>query len=120
MKKIFIFTDGSSLNNQKKGKRRGGVGVFFGDNDPRNISHPLKETSEYKVTNQVAELLACIMGIETLLGSQNILKKQVIIYTDSMYIVKTVSDWARKWAKNDWKKSNGEPVKNLKKFITIH
>ena len=60
MKELIFFTDGSTLNNQEKGKRRGGVGVFFGKDDPRNISSPLKETKYFKVTNQVAELLACI------------------------------------------------------------
>jgi len=114
MKEIIFFTDGSTLNNQEKGKRRGGVGVFFGDDDPRNISFSLKETKYFKVTNQVAELTACIKGIETLLGSQKTIAKQIVIYTDSMYIVNSISSWAKTWAKNDWKKSNGSPVENLK------
>ena len=37
MKELIFFTDGSTLNNQEKGKRRGGVGVFFGKDAPRNI-----------------------------------------------------------------------------------
>ena len=36
MSEVIIFTDGSTLNNQIKGNRKGGVGVFFGDNDERN------------------------------------------------------------------------------------
>ena len=59
-KDINIFTDGSTLNNQTKGKRRGGVGVYFGENDPRNISLSLVEDDINKVTNQVTELLACV------------------------------------------------------------
>ena len=114
MKEIIIFTDGSSLNNQEKGKRRGGVGVFFGDDDPRNLSFSLKESKYFKVTNQVAELTACVRGIETLLGSQKTIAKQIVIYTDSMYIVNSISNWAKNWEKNDWKKSNGSYVENLK------
>ena len=53
----------------------------------------------FKVTNQVAELLACIKGIETFLGSQKTIAKQIIIYTDSMYIVDSISSWAKNWAK---------------------
>jgi len=113
MKKIYIFTDGSSLNNRKKGNRCGGVGVFFGNNDNRNISYSLKETPKFKVTNQVAELLACVMGIEKLISSQSVIAKQIIIYTDSMYIVKTISEWAKNWEKNNWKKANCDNVKNL-------
>lgn len=114
MKEIIFFTDGSTLNNQEKGKRRGGIGVFFGDNDPRNISYSLKESKYFKVTNQVAELLACIKGIETLLGSEKTIAKQIIIYTDSMYIINSISSWAKNWMKNDWKKSNGRTVENVK------
>lgn len=113
MKEVVIFTDGSTLNNQQKGKRNGGVGVFFGDNDPRNISFPLKETKKFKVTNQVAELTACVKGIETLIGSQKTLARQIVIYTDSMYIVNSISSWAKNWEKNDWKKSDGRRIENL-------
>ena len=35
---ICIFTDGSTLNNNTKSTRYGGYGVFFSDNDERNIS----------------------------------------------------------------------------------
>ena len=113
MKEVIIFTDGSTLNNQQKGKRKGGVGVFFGVDDPRNISFPLKESKYFKVTNQVAELTACVKGIETLIGSEKVMAKQIVIYTDSMYIVNSISSWAKNWAKNDWKKSNGKRVENL-------
>ena len=114
MKEVVIFTDGSTLNNQQKGKRRGGVGVFFGDDDKRNISFPLKESKYFKVTNQVAELTACVKGIETLIGTQKTMARQIVIYTDSMYIVNSISSWAKNWEKNDWKKSNGRTVENLK------
>ena len=37
--RINVFCDGSALNNNsKKGQRIGGIGVFFNDNDTRNIS----------------------------------------------------------------------------------
>jgi len=112
MNDIIIFTDGSTLNNQNKGSRKGGVGVFFGDNDIRNISLPLEESEDNKVTNQVTELLACVKGIETLVTGQKI-KNKIIIYTDSMYIVNMMKSWADKWEKNDWKKSDGNEVLNL-------
>ena len=113
MKEVVIFTDGSTLNNQNKGKRRGGVGVFFGYDDPRNISMPLRETKYFKVTNQVAELLACVKGLETLIGTEKVMAKQIIIYTDSMYIINSISSWAKNWEKNDWKKPDGKKIKNV-------
>ena len=113
MNQIIIFTDGSTLNNQSKGKRKGGVGVFFGDEDTRNISISLEDTDTNKVTNQVAELLACIKGIEKVVTSQKIGKNKIIIYTDSMYIVNMMNSWAKNWEKNNWKKSDNKDVENI-------
>lgn len=112
-KDINVFTDGSTLNNQKVGKRKGGVGVFFADNDPRNISLPLEEKGNQKVTNQVAELLGCILAIETLIKTQKIGTKKINIFTDSMYIVNIINTWGKNWEKNNWKKSDGKNVDNL-------
>lgn len=106
MKPIIIFTDGAVSNNQTNGNRKGGVGVFFGIKDPRNISFRMNETTSSKVTNQVCELTACIMGIE------KINKRDIIIYTDSMYIINSITDWAKKWEKNNWKKADNKPIQN--------
>jgi len=113
MNEIHIFTDGSTLNNQNKGNRVGGVGVFFGDDDYRNISYKLVESSKHKVTNQVAELTACIKAIEKIISTELVMGKQIILYTDSMYIVNSMSSWASNWKKNNWKKSDGKVIENV-------
>ena len=134
MKSISIFTDGAVPNNQLQGNRKGGVGVFFAkaevsfnkvksllipkesgvhtqdevsNDDIRNISFSIKETKEIKVTNQVCELLACIKGLETIITTQNIGKNEIIIYTDS------ITEWAKNWEKNNWKKADNKPIQNL-------
>jgi len=112
MKLINIFTDGAVPNNQKKGNRKGGVGVFFGPEDSRNISWGIKETSQVKVTNQVCELLGCIKALETIISTEKIGSKSIEIRTDSMYIVNTINDWAKKWEKANWKKADNKPVQN--------
>jgi len=112
MKDIIIFTDGAVPNNQIKGNRRGGIGVFFGDNDLRNISFSIVESSTLKVTNQVCELLACIKALERIVSTEKIGKNNIIINTDSMYIVNTMNEWAKKWEKNDWKKADNKPIQN--------
>jgi ribonuclease HI len=113
MKPIIIFTDGAVPNNQKIGNRKGGIGVFFGDNDYRNISYGIKETETRKVTNQICELMACVMGLQTLVSTEKIGNRDIIIHTDSMYIVNTITDWAKNWETNNWKKSDGKAVQNL-------
>jgi ribonuclease HI len=112
MKSIIIFTDGAVPNNQSGGNRKGGIGVFFGIDDSRNISYGLKETSSNKVTNQVCELSACIMGLETIISTEKIGKRNIIIYTDSMYIINSITKWAKNWEKNNWKKSNNKLIQN--------
>jgi len=111
---IIVFTDGSTFNNQAKdkSKARAGVGVFFGDKDKRNISFSLNGT-KFKKTNQVAEILAIIMAIETLIQTQLIGKKNIVIYSDSMYCINIITKWAKNWEKNDWKKSNNKKVENI-------
>lgn len=112
MKEILIFTDGATPNNQNKGHRKGGVGVFFGEKDPRNISYGLIESEHLKVTNQVCELSACIKALDKIISSEKVMGKQIVIYTDSMYIVNTIANWATGWEKNGWKRDTG-PISNL-------
>lgn len=113
MKEILIFTDGATPNNQdKSGNRKGGVGVFFGTDDPRNISFGMVENEKQKVTNNVCELTACIRALEKIMSTEKVIGKQIIIYTDSMYIVNTIANWASGWEKNGWKKDGGK-ISNL-------
>ena len=126
---IYIFTDGSAINNQAKDKSniKAGVGVFFGDGDKRNISYSLNKKQnclycEYndikKKSNQVAEILAIIMAIETvikteLIQTESAKKRSIVIYTDSMYCINSITKWGKNWENNNWKKSNGKLVDNL-------
>ena len=116
---INIFTDGSCINNGKKNSK-GGIGVFFGDNDPRNISERLNCD---KITNQVAELKAISRALDIVINYKDI----VYIYTDSSYCINIFVNWIKGWEKNNWKKKDGA-IKNLElikeinnklKFMTV-
>ena len=64
MKEIHIFTDGATPNNQNKsGNRRGGVGVFFGDDDQRNISFGMIENEKQKIKKNIGYLFSNLNGI---------------------------------------------------------
>lgn len=110
MGKIKIFTDGSSLNNNTKNNRSGGIGVFFGIDDPRNISKKLKTK---KITNQIAELLACYEGLITLITTQNLDNKKIYVYTDSKYLIDSITKYADEWEKNGWKRQKNKKIMNL-------
>lgn len=100
---VRIYTDGSSLNNGQIGAN-GGVGVWFGPLDKRNISEPLTGT---KQTNQRAELTALLRALEV--GPKD---RKLDIVTDSNYAIKCVTEWCIKWRTNNWINSAGKPVEN--------
>ena len=58
---IPIYTDGACSKNGYP-DAKAGIGVFFCDNDERNISEAVDKS--YKQTNNVAELLAFIKAIK--------------------------------------------------------
>lgn len=110
---ITIYTDGSCLNNGKK-DAKAGIGVYFGQNDPRNISEHFNDVP----TNQRAELYAAIKGLNCIYDDPNIINhlSNITIYTDSDYTIKCITKWIHSWISNNWKSSNGTEVKN-KKYI---
>jgi ribonuclease HI len=114
----IVYTDGSTLNNQHKGNRKGGIGVFFGDNDIRNKSISLVESDTNKVTNQVSELTACIVAVETIICDKN--HNNILICTDSMYTINCITKWCKKWKTNNWKKSDGKDVENVELISKLY
>lgn len=100
---IRVYTDGSSLANGKAGARAG-VGVFFGNGDPRNVSERLAGEPQ---TNQRAELMAMLRALEACPTD-----KTVKIVSDSQYSINCVTQWAASWKKKGWMTATGEPVKN--------
>jgi len=106
---IIVYTDGSTIENGKI-NAKGGIGVFFGDNDPKNISEPY---FLYPITNNRCELYACIQAVQILgktLSSQK--KHRVIIHSDSEYVVKSLSLWLPAWKARGWRKADKKEVEN--------
>lgn len=102
---IEIWTDGACSSNGRE-DASGGIGVFFADGDPRNLSEALTD----RHTNQVAELQAAIRGIEICLNQSD--AQRVLLHTDSKYVIDCVTKWIHAWHKNDWKTAKGYVVKN--------
>lgn len=100
---IRIYTDGSSLANGQA-NAWGGVGVYFGSGDKRNISEPLQGS---KQTNQRAELTAMVRALEVAPKD-----RRIIIVSDSKYAIDCVTDWFHNWQKNGWVNAARKPVEN--------
>lgn len=91
---LKVYTDGSCINNGKEGSK-GGIGIYFGDGDSRNVSKSL----EYdKVTNNVAELSALNEALDILVEYDS----DTIIYTDSKYVILCCTSYGRKQSVKNW------------------
>lgn len=121
----YVYTDGSVTNNGKP-YARGGSGVFFGTDDPRNLA---LRFNIKPVTTPRTELYAVYKALEMYIqtnwealnsGEKLSPRKRIFIYSDSEYTVKTVQTWMDTWQRNDWKKKNGSPVENLDIIKAIH
>ncbi|KKF96548.1 Ribonuclease H [Ceratocystis platani] len=100
---VHVYTDGSSRGNGRVGAAAG-VGVFFGYNDPKNVSERLAGEPQ---TNQRAELTAILFALQRVPHNQKIL-----IITDSQYSIKCATVWAAGWKRKNWMTAGGEEVKN--------
>ena len=107
MDKINIYTDGAARGNPGPG----GYGVIL------EYNGNIKELSQgFKVTtNNRMELLAVIVGLETIKKSGH----QIIIYSDSKYVVEAVNQkWVFNWEKTNYKKKKNPDL--WKRFLIIY
>jgi len=97
---VVIYTDGGCRNNPGPG----GYGVvLLHEGSRQELSGGYAKT-----TNNRMELTACIKGLEALARKQS-----VIVFSDSQYVVNGIEKgWARKWKKNDWKRTEREMAEN--------
>ncbi len=97
---IAIYTDGACLGNPGRG---GWAAALIYKDHYKEISG-----NETHTTNNRMELRAAIEGLR-------VLKKpsQIIIYTDSKYVMDGITKWIFGWKKNGWKGSDKKPVKNI-------
>ena len=108
-KSVYLYTDGSSLGNPGPG----GYGFIL---EWAGMSYT-KEFSQgfVRTTNNRMELLAVIVGLETLKKAP----LEIVVYSDSKYVVDAVE---KKWVFN-WEKKNFKDKKNpdlWKRFLTIY
>ena len=119
-----VFTDGSSTHNGKK-NCFGGVGVYFSDGHPDNLS--FKMDNRYgKVTNNICELMACLCAIKKIIANSNFndINDSILICTDSKYLIDCITKWMTGWRKNGWKRKGKDgktrPIKNLELLKEIN
>jgi ribonuclease HI len=110
--KFSVYTDGSCLNNGKKNSI-GAIGIYFSDNDPDNLGQVI-DNEGTKITNQTMELLACVQALQIIKDkiSNGLNAKIIFVYTDSTYLINSMTKWYNSWEKNGWKNTKGKDVEN--------
>jgi ribonuclease HI len=119
---LDVYTDGSCFNNGRKDPKAG-VGVFWGTDDPRNVSVPLRSLHAGPATNNRAEL-AALLAAYIRIRKDEIRPPQVVrLHTDSHYCIKCLQVYARRWDRNGWKTATGKRVLNqdiLKPLLKLY
>lgn len=100
---IKVYTDGACHGNPGG---PGGWGYFM---QMSNGSEVRNCGGEKKTTNNRMELMAAIKALESLKGGD---VKQVVVYSDSKYVVQGISSWINGWKRNGWKSASKQPVLN--------
>jgi len=97
--KIIIYTDGACSGNPGVG---GWGAILMFKEHEKKISGGNKET-----TNNQMEIRAVIEALKTI-------KKpaEIIIYTDSKYVMDGITKWIFGWKKNGWRTADRKAVKN--------
>ncbi|MEX2596807.1 MAG: ribonuclease HI [Salibacteraceae bacterium] len=107
MAKVIVYTDGSSRGNPGSGGY--GVVLISGDHK-KELAEGFRHT-----TNNRMELLSVIVALESLKG----LDHQVLIYSDSKYVVDAVEKkWVFGWQKKAFKGKKNADLWN--RFLRIY
>ncbi len=99
MSRVELYTDGACSGNPGPGGW--GALLLYGDHR-RELSG-----GETSTTNNRMELQAVIEGVRALKRSV-----PLTIYTDSVYVMKGITEWITGWKRNGWKTAAKKPVKN--------
>ena len=114
--KINVYTDGACSNNGRA-NAKAGLGIYFGEGDPRNSS----ERIIGKQTNNTAELTA-ILRAAAILQEEIMNGYEINIYTDSEYSRRCCTTYGEKLEKKGWNVGSKKSIPNLelvKKAYTV-
>lgn len=109
---IKLYVDGAASKNGMDGAQGGYGAVILYNNE----EHHLFGRVSGKVTNQVCEIWAAIVGIQSIYANFSLelmADRRVEVYSDSAYVVNCINDeWYKKWQNNGWLNSQRQPVAN--------
>ena len=106
MKKVDIFTDGACRGNPGPG---GYGSIIRTRGKEKEISGSVKNT-----TNNIMELTAAVVALKQLKEPC-----EVVLTSDSQYLVKGMTEWIKGWIKRGWVTAGKQPVKNKAIWVEL-
>jgi ribonuclease HI len=98
---IVIFTDGACSGNPGKGGW--GAVVAFPEGEIEELGGKAQST-----TNNQMEMTAVIEALNSIRKRS----EKVLLFTDSTYVIRGITQWVWAWQKRNWKTAEGEDVLN--------
>ena len=106
MRKVDIFTDGACRGNPGPG---GYGSIIRTQGEEEEISGSAKNT-----TNNIMELTAAVVALKQLKEPC-----EVVLTSDSQYLVKGMTEWVKAWIKKGWVTAGKQPVKNKDIWVEL-
>jgi ribonuclease HI len=106
IKEVNIYTDGACSGNPGPG---GWGAVLISGENKKEIYG-----SEKITTNNRMELTAAIEALRALKTHCSI-----NLYTDSIYVMKGITEWLKNWKKRDWRGSDNKAIKNQDLWVEL-
>jgi ribonuclease HI len=97
---VEIYTDGACSGNPGPG---GWGSVLLYNGHRRELSGGERDT-----TNNRMEMQAVIEALKTLKRPC-----RVVVHTDSVYVMKGITEWMAQWKARNWRTAAKKPVKNI-------
>jgi ribonuclease HI len=105
-----LYTDGACSGNPGPG---GWAAVaYFDDGTCHELGGRDRAT-----TNNRMEMQAAISALEFFISTDR--SEQCVLYTDSEYLIKGITQWVKGWKKKGWKTAAGKPVLNQDLWETL-
>jgi ribonuclease HI len=105
-----LYTDGACSGNPGPGGW--GTVAYFDDGSCHELGG-----RDGATTNNRMEMQAAISALEFFAGTKQ--AHQCLLYTDSEYLIKGITQWVKGWKKKGWKTAAGKPVLNQDLWETL-
>jgi ribonuclease HI len=105
-----LYTDGACSGNPGPGGW--GTVAYFDDGSCHELGG-----RDGATTNNRMEMQAAISALQFFASTQQ--TDQCVLYTDSEYLIKGITQWVKGWKKKGWKTAAGKPVLNQDLWETL-